>query len=193
MRGRFSVSTPVPLLAVLTLLLLFDFSGFVRLSLLCALLHEMGHIAAFVLLTGRLPRVTCSFSGLRIEMDGEHLPLAKENLLLLCGPLANLLAAGISALLILSHATFGRYFFACENLCLALFNLLPVGFLDGGRLAANLLGVRGAQVLRGLSIAASLTFAGFGLWLFAAQKTGFLLLLLFCLLTLGLIVKNLQE
>ena len=193
MKGHFSVKAPVLLLAALTLMLLWDRTGFIRLSIICALLHESGHIVSFFVLTGRMPRVSCSFSGLQIEMDGEHLSSAKENLLLISGPLANLLAAGVAGLLILSHASFGRYFFVCENLCLAVFNLLPIGFLDGGRLAANLLGAERVRFLHRLSALSGLAFAGFGFWLFFRQGASFFFLLFFCLLTFALILKNMKE
>ena len=193
MKRHFFVQAPVPLLAALTLVLLFDPSGFAKLSLICAVLHEGGHILAFWMLTGRLPRVGCSLCGLKIEMDGEQLSLIKENLLLLSGPLANLVVAALTGLLILSRATFARYFFACENLCLALFNLLPIGFLDGGRLIHNILGERAARGLRYFSALCCLVVAILGFWLFLRQRNGFVLLVLFCLMTLALIAKNLRE
>ena len=46
-----------------TLLLAVDATGIFRLGLLCALLHECGHIVVFIALTGRLPALEASFCG----------------------------------------------------------------------------------------------------------------------------------
>lgn len=193
MKRFFSVRAPVPLLAALTLLLLWDATGFAKLSLLCAALHECGHILAFCALTGHFPRITCSFSGLAMEMDGVRLSLQKENLLLLAGPAANLLAALAAYLLIQHRASYLRYFFACENLCMALFNLLPIGFLDGGRLLSNCFGLMDGVLFRALTLCCCCFLAVFGGVLLRYCGAGFLLSLGFCLMVLALCAKSLRS
>ena len=193
MKRQFSVRTPVPLLAGLTLLLAFDGTGLARLSLGCALLHEAGHVLAFWLLTRRLPRLSASFTGLALQLDGTALPPARENLLLLAGPTANLLAAGIALLLALHRAAYGRYFFAAENLCMAFFNLLPIGFLDGGRLLANCLGPQNQRFARAAGLLCCALLAAAAALLL--QKSGFrgADALFFCLLVLVLCARVLRE
>lgn len=65
-----------------------------------------------------------------------RLSLQKENLLLLAGPAANLLAALAAYLLIQHRASYLRYFFACENPVYGSFQ--PAAHRLSGRRAAAL-------------------------------------------------------
>jgi Zn-dependent protease len=56
-------------------------------------------------------------------------------LAVLCaGPLANFLLAGGLYLCALHRASYGAYFLAAVSLCTGVYNLLPVGVLDGARI-----------------------------------------------------------
>ena len=182
-------SSPVFLLALLTLALLWDGSGFIKLSILCAVLHESGHFLAFWLLTKKPPQISCSPFGFQLEMDGVLLPSRSENLLLAAGPAANLLAAAAGWALVSRRASYLCYFFLCENLCMALFNLLPVRFLDGGRLAANLIGPHHPRLLGALSAASCGTAALLGGFALLRWGAGPLFLALFFAMTAALVAK----
>ena len=53
--GKISFQDPLILCGALAILLYFDASGFLRVGLLAAVLHEMGHIMAYLFLRHRFP------------------------------------------------------------------------------------------------------------------------------------------
>jgi len=102
--------------------------------LLAILLHEAGHLTA-MLLSGELPSsIELRSFGIKIIRRNTLLPSSREILILLAGPFVNLLLAAFFHTMgpALSHA-------ALLNLMLALFNLIPVGCLDGGHILRCLL------------------------------------------------------
>lgn len=193
MKGPSSLTAPVPLLCALTLLLAWDATGLGRLSLLCALLHELGHIAAFWVFTHKKPQLQFSLNGITLKLDGARLSLRQEDLLLLAGPAANLLAALACGLLLRRRAGHLLYFFCCENLCMALFNLLPIGFLDGGRLLRNRFGPGEDRLFCLLSLAGSFFLAVFGAVALRYQGARFARILAFCLMVLALCAKSMGQ
>lgn len=126
MTGRGRVEATGGFLLLVAWLNYLDRSLLVPLALCACAVHELGHI--FVIrLVGE------SIKGIRLTAIGAELMLARplgywqEGLCALAGPGANLLLA-------LVCCNFrGGLTFAGLNLALAVFNLLPVGRLDGGR------------------------------------------------------------
>ena len=120
--------------AVLMLALLYFFCGAKTLAALlaAAVVHELGHICALLLLGGRLSAFHFDISGMCIDYRGLNCTLP-EIAALLAGPAAGLLLAyaasswgnrtGSELLLLLSGYSF----------MLSALNLVPVLPLDGGR------------------------------------------------------------
>lgn len=103
-----------------------DSQGLVPLALLACALHELGHYRVILALGGRVGLVRLTAVGAEMQVSG-GLSYWGELAAALGGPLVNL------ALALFFSQLPGGALFAGLNLVLALFNLLPVGRLDGGR------------------------------------------------------------
>lgn len=125
---------PVLLCGVLYLLLYFDASGFLRLGLLAALLHECGHIAVYCLLCRRLPVIEVTLTGLCMHTRGAELTAKQQFCLAAAGPCTNFVLAGIWWLELGRTATVRGSAFWAANLLTGGFNLLPIPPLDGAQL-----------------------------------------------------------
>lgn len=92
--------------------------------LLFSSLHEIGHIAALMLVGGKVSRLTLSFYGLALKYDTK-LSNIREIIVILFGPLVNLIL----------------YIILKDDINLILFalNILPIYPLDGGRIIKILL------------------------------------------------------
>ncbi len=133
-RAAALLDSPVLAVAGLALVLLADGTGLVRLGLCASLVHECGHLVVYWIFLRRMPPLRLTLAGIGLRANGLWLGRWRETLLLAAGPLANLAAAAVCAVLVNQRATYARYFFLAANLCVGVYNLLPVGALDGGRL-----------------------------------------------------------
>lgn len=137
--GRVEITAGALLLWALLYYL--DSGGMVPQVLAACALHELGHYAAIRLLGGRVTRLRITCVGAEMALSARF-PMgpAGELAAALAGPAVNLLCAGLCAGL-----GEGWYCFAGIHLALGLFNLLPVGPLDGGRVLGCLLALAGRQ------------------------------------------------
>ena len=120
---------------VLALYMLFDRSGMGLPVLAAVALHEGGHILVMHLTDAQIPVMQFCPFGVRLECRGA-LSIGREAAVYLGGIIANIAA------LLLTWLFCGWNLFALINLSLFLFNLLPIGRLDGGALLGLLLGRR---------------------------------------------------
>ncbi|MGN1421380.1 MAG: site-2 protease family protein [Eubacterium sp.] len=92
-------------------------------ELICLLafssLHELGHLIILAVCKGKAERITFSYYGFALKYE-DNLPRYKETLVILSGPIVNLIFY-----LILKDDI---------NLILFVLNMLPVYPLDGGRI-----------------------------------------------------------
>lgn len=103
--------------------------------------HEMGHVFAArmydikVLSVQMLP-----FGGVAVMEDSGNLTAGREIVIALAGPLQNLMLIGASLLLHAIGIWDGPFlsYFIQSNLLIALFNLLPILPLDGGKISQAL-------------------------------------------------------
>lgn len=128
---------PVLLCACLAAGLLFDPLGFLRMALVCAAIHEGGHVLIFMLCAHRLPKLQFSIEGISLS-GAQRLSRTQELWVLAAGPMANFIFAALLFLRLQRRASFGLYFLAAVSLCTGLYNLLPFGVLDGARILQNL-------------------------------------------------------
>lgn len=130
---KIRIRCPAVFLAALIVLLWHDHTGFLRLALASAVLHESGHVIACRCITRQFPVLTLSLTGISMR-PGQQLAPGQLLLLAAAGPLANFLTCIALMLRLKYHASYLGYFFASANLCMGLFNLLPLGPLDGKRM-----------------------------------------------------------
>lgn len=127
-------------------------------------LHEAGHLLCATALGVKITRLTLSPLGARMELESD-VSYKDELLIAASGPIAGLLGFALTVRSFSSEAPLSC--FSVISLALALFNLLPLSTLDGGRVARCLLCLclpleiahRVARILSFLVI--------FSFWLFA--------------------------
>lgn len=130
---------PILTFFLLALALAMDHTGTIRLGLLCACLHECGHLLVWILLTHSPPRLRIGPAGFCLSLRGAALPPKQFLILAAAGPAANLaLAAGGTGWLLHHPASYRLCYFIAANTLLGMFNLLPVYGLDGWQIASNL-------------------------------------------------------
>ena len=139
LRLRLRLRSPFLTLFLLVLLFVADTTGVLRVGLLCAWLHECGHVMAFCLLERRIPRLEVSLAGICLSMRGVTLPPGRMLLLAASGPAVNLLlAAGAMVWMPFGGYSYFGLWFTATNLLVGGTNLLPLPGLDGGQMMAAL-------------------------------------------------------
>lgn len=138
-------------LKIFILILLFYFTrqiGVYSLLMIFALLHEIGHLIAGLLLGFKPSTMSIMPVGVSIDFNintyeynkkikkGNRLNL-KKLIIALAGPVTNLIIVLISFIIKNEHSEMIIY----ANLLLAIFNLVPIYPLDGGRVMKNLLSI----------------------------------------------------
>ena len=121
--GKLVFRDPVLLCGVVYLLLYFDASGFLRLGLLAAILHELGHIFVYCIQQRHLPVIEVTMTGFCMHTAGERLSPRQRLVLAAAGPAVNFLLAGVWVLRLLQTTTIRGSAFWAANLLTGLFNL----------------------------------------------------------------------
>ena len=96
---------PLLLCGALYLLLWSDASGFLRIGLYAAVLHEMGHILVYLALFRRLPVIEVTMTGFCMRTRGQALTRGQTFLLAAAGPGTNALLAAVWAVRMEQYAT----------------------------------------------------------------------------------------
>ena len=105
----------------------FDTDGYLIYTLVAALVHEAGHIAAVYLYGGSIKRLRAFLCGLCIEYDNVLTP-AGEAVITLAGPIMNFIFAFIA------YTCLGSNSISAISLAQGVFNMLPIREMDGGRI-----------------------------------------------------------
>ena len=124
------------LISMLALFSYFDESGIFLAAFFSALLHESGHIIATILLKIPIKELAFKPFGIRMKLKTsmELVPFRKKIIVLLGGSTANLFCFFLFWALCGSISDY-----ALIHLITAVFNLLPSGTLDGGRILSEIL------------------------------------------------------
>ena len=129
---------PLLLCGALYVLLYFDASGFLRLGLLAAFLHEWGHIGIYLALFRQFPVIEVTLTGFCMHTRGREMTLWQTALLAAAGPAVNFVLAGLWILRLEQRATIRASAFLAANLLTGAFNLLPIPPLDGAQMGLAL-------------------------------------------------------
>lgn len=132
---RCRVTISIYFLLLVACALVLDRTGDIFLVLLCAAVHEAGHLVSLRLMGVRAEEVSFRLFGVELRLaGGTVLGYRREILLDLSGGAANLLLAA-GAFFFCRAGVFPRQTGAITafSLLLGVFNLLPIGPLDGGR------------------------------------------------------------
>ena len=124
---------PLLLCGTLYLLLWSDASGFLRIGLYAAVLHELGHILVYLALFRRLPVIEVTMTGLCMRTRGQALTRGQTFLLAAAGPGTNALLAAVWAVRMEQYAAIRDSAFLAANVLTGAFNLLPIPPLDGAQ------------------------------------------------------------
>ena len=123
----------------------FDVPYIAILTIISAVIHELGHYAAIAYFTKENAKVRPHASGFRIKRNGQ-LSYGKETAILLAGPFANFV---LFLLMLPLGSSFEGYagIFGYINLATGLSNLLPFEGYDGYGALRNTLGYFGKEEL----------------------------------------------
>ena len=166
----------------LAFLVLLDRSGFVAMSLLAAIIHELGHIVAFILLHDLPSEISFEAAGIRMVRSEKDVSVKKELFQLFMGSITNFV---VFLLFSFSLKTVNQAsVFAVSHLLLGIFNLLPIQALDGGKVLYLLLSQilypeTAYRISRGITWTTILLLTIFSIYLCRHGK-GNLSLLLIC-------------
>lgn len=101
---------------------------------LAALLHEMGHLAAMAACRAEMTEIALEPMGARIAYDGMKTSYIDDLRIAMAGPLFNLLFCVVGIIVFVFFKSEYVLLFVLSHLALAMANLLPVSFLDGGNM-----------------------------------------------------------
>ena len=124
--------------ALICLMLFIDRTGLIIPLMLAVSVHELAHIAAMKMLDCAPSEIELVPGSIKI-INPQKYDRRKENIILLCGPLSNLLLFIVFYLGFVFCGYTRLLVFSTVELVVALFNLLPAKGLDGGALLYNFL------------------------------------------------------
>lgn len=150
--GNTEISIDYYFVAILTLMLVVFKKNSISMCFISCLMHEAGHLIAIKLCGARTRRLSLGYFGMKIDYNSGIISNRSEIFIAFAGPVVNLIFAVIFGLFNFDEAM-------RINLGLALFNILPVEMLDGGRILCNLLSMRTMRTI-GISTGAVMSFVG---------------------------------
>ena len=181
----------LPLFFWVLLIFGFDEPYMAILTILSALLHELGHIIAMMLVGRFRGKLRAHLSGFRISAIGGG--YTEDIISLIGGPAINFLAFLFCSLLCKFESGYMMEV-AVLNLITALSNLLPVEGYDGYNILIKLFSIKedakGIRSLERISFGISIAFTFFSLYLLLRYGEGYWIFGIFFSLLLGKIFKE---
>lgn len=129
-----------PLVVFLTLSIFFDNSKVILFSLICAILHETGHLLCMGLYGCSPHCINIGLFDVAIRDDDFDIRYSGKHLLVLfAGSAFNFIAATFFAIIYACSQNADTKLLCLTNVYLGVFNLLPVYGLDGGNILFEML------------------------------------------------------
>lgn len=156
----------------------------VLMTILSSMLHETGHLFVMLSLKNKPQKVRFELTGINIIRNQETAISSKNEMLIsLGGPLINALMTAFSCVILPFYNNEKLITFACINLILMTFNLLPVKKLDGGRILYFLLSTKFdfmlcSNILKLTSLCFILVIFAWGIYIFVASSYNFSLMII---------------
>lgn len=163
--------------AVLTLTLVVFKNESILMCFIFCVLHELGHLAAMSFFGEKARSVTLGYFGMRIDCGVCFLPKLPKIVIAAAGPFVNLILAFACRIFEFDEA-------ALVNLGLTVFNLLPVGMFDGGRILSVFMSER---TLRIIGIAVGIVLSAFGAFTAIYTRSNFMILVVSLYVLIGVI------
>ena len=139
----FGVKVFVSFLAVallcLTLFMSYTGTEVLMLCLLSAVIHETGHLIFICKFCGKPDSIAINPGEVRINANLSDISYKLDLLITSAGVLFNFLSSYLLSLINLFLTSSILYKFVICNLCIGIFNLLPIKTFDGAQFLANIL------------------------------------------------------
>ena len=121
------------IVAFITFIISLNAPSNVLVTVISSLLHEFGHLLIMTSVGNKTKAVRFEITGMNIIRQPDlKISTKNEILIALGGPLVNFISFLISVIILCFYENKNILTFACINLILMIFNLLPIKRLDGG-------------------------------------------------------------
>lgn len=168
----------------------------VILTIVASMLHEVGHLILMLVLDSKPEKVRFELTGINIIRKQEtRISTKKEICISLGGPLINFINVVICCVILCVYSSNSITTFACINLILMIFNLLPIKKLDGGTALHYLLLKKcdfrlSSVLLKITSVFFILIIFIWGIYIFIVSKYNISLIIIAIFLTISLFQDN---
>ncbi len=170
--------------AFISFIISLDTPSNVFITISSSILHEAGHLFTMISLGNKPEKVKFELAGINIIRNQETSISTKNEILIsLGGPLINALMTAVCCIVLAFYNNENVLTFACINLILMTFNLLPVKKLDGGRILYFLLSTKldfmlCSKILKITSLCFILIIFVWGIYIFVASSYNFSLIII---------------
>lgn len=178
------VEITFPFVAFVSFVILLDAPSNVLITVLSSMLHETGHLFTMISLGNNPEKVRFELTGINIIRNQEIAISTKNEILIsLGGPLINAIMTAVCCIALPFYNNEKVLTFACINLILMTFNLLPIKKLDGGRILYFLLSIKldfmlCSKVLKITSLCFISIIFVWGIYIFVASSYNFSLIII---------------
>lgn len=181
-----------PFAFLIALLLIFDKTGMMSVSVIAVTLHELGHLMALYALNLPPKSITLSIIGVNIKQTYLFEKPIFETVVAAAGPTANLLTSFL--LVPFTNEAFPAALCAA-GIVIGAFNLLPLSGLDGGDILNSLLSIKIDEskvniILKATNVVVILLIAFIGVYLILSPSRNPTMLIAAVYLTVYVLLKR---